>query len=250
MDAGTSMAYAQLGQESPVCSSSLVVAEEDLFEEIFDWRRYCESTRELDMDPFHFPGHQTPRPQSLLKLKTHLPPTSLDLDTLAINHLHSDFGKMSSRYPSDDDTATISDYSGHSPPELIREGGSTSPSDHSGSVFLDHSEERTISVDIALHEAQEQHDNGWTYSPQTIIDTAKVTHDDYPPHLVIQEEYVDLVEAQSAGTKRRRSIKDIEKRPRQLFDPLQTADVRKSGACVPCRVTKTRVRHYHASLHK
>jgi hypothetical protein len=30
---------------------------------------------------------------------------------------------------------------------------------------------------------------------------------------------------------------------------VQTADVRKSGACVPCRVTKTRVRHNHVSPH-
>jgi len=250
MDAGTSMAYVRLGQVTPVSSSSPVGAEDDLFEEIFDWRRYCESTRELDMEPFHLPGHQTPLPQSLSKLKTHLTPTSLDLDILSINHPHSDFGNMSTRFPSDDDTATTSDYSGHSPPGLIREGGSTSPSDHSGSVFLDHFEERAIPVEIALHQVQEQQDDEWTFPSQTVVDPAKAAHQGYPPHIVFQEEYVDLQAAQSAGTKRRRSIKDIEKRPRQLVDPLQTADVRKSGACVPCRVTKTRVRHYHASLHK
>ncbi|KAG5984030.1 hypothetical protein E4U55_006259 [Claviceps digitariae] len=227
------------------------VAEDDLFDEIFDWRRYCECTRELDVEPTHFPDHQTPRPQSQFRLKTHLSPTSLVLDNLAINHLHSDIGKMSTRFPSDDDTATTSDYSGHSPPELIQEGGSTPPSDHSGSVFLDHSEERTIPVDVVLRQVQEQQDDDdgeWTYAPQTVVDPAEAAHQGYPPHIIIPEEYVDLHAAQSAGTKRRRSIKDTEKRSRQLVDPLQTADVRKSGACVPCRVTKTRAFPNHAHL--
>ncbi|KAG5984431.1 hypothetical protein E4U43_006172, partial [Claviceps pusilla] len=262
MDAGTSMAYVRLGRESPVCpASSLVVPEEEeLFYYIFDWDRYCKSTRELDTteEPsHHLPGHQTPLPlplpQSLSKLKTLLPPTSLDLDHLAINLLHPDLVDMSTRLPSHDDMATISDYSGHSTPDLIQEGGSASPSDHSGSVFLDHSEERTVPFNVALARVPEQRDDDddddeWTYPPLetvAVVDPAKAAHRGcYPPpqspHIAVREEHIDLQAAQSAGTKRRRSIKDIEKRPRQLVDPLQTADVRKSGACVPCRVTKTR----------
>jgi hypothetical protein len=46
----------------------------------------------------------------------------------------------------------------------------------------------------------------------------------------------------SLGLKRRRSDQAPEKRPRQLARPEQVADVRKSGACLPCRVSKTRVR--------
>lgn len=233
MDASTSMAFSRLGQEVPRYSSSPVV-EEELFDEIFDWGLYCESTRELE--PSHFPGRHTP--QHLSKLKTQFSPTSLDLGSLAINDLQSDFGRMKTRLRSDDDTATTSDYSGHSPPDLVQGGGSTSPSDHSGSVFLDHTEERTIPVNVTLQEVQAQ-DDEWTY-PQTVVDPAKAARRGYPAHILVQGEYAGLQAGQSAGTKRRRSIKDIEKRPRQLVDPVQTADVRKSGACVPCRVTKTR----------
>ncbi|KAG6038371.1 hypothetical protein E4U41_004237 [Claviceps citrina] len=235
MDASTSMAYSRLGQEAPRCSSSSpVVEEEDLFDEIFDWRLYCESTQELE--PSHSPGHQ--KLQYLSKLKTQFSPTSLDLDGLAFNNLHSDFGRMRSRVRSDDDAATASDYSGHSPPDLIQGGGSTSPSDHSGSVFLDHSEERTFLANVTLQQVQAQVDE-WTYS-QTAVDPAKAAHTGHPAPILIQGEYADLQATQSAGTKRRRSINESDKRPRQLVDPMQTADVRKSGACVPCRVTKTR----------
>ncbi|KAG5926819.1 hypothetical protein E4U42_002925 [Claviceps africana] len=255
MDAGTSMAHVPFTQDDPVSSSSLVDTNDELYPEIFDWE-WQWNCQELDVEPSHFPCRQTPPPQTPSELKTHLSPTSptsstsLDLDNLAMNHFLSDRARMSTQFPLDDDTATTSDYLGHSPPGLIDEGGNTPPSDHSGSIFLDHAEERTIPDNVALHQVQEHQDEEWTY-PQTVADPAKAPPQAYAPHIVVREAYADLHAAQSAGTKRRRSNKDIDKRPRQLVDPLQTADVRKSGACVPCRVTKTRVRHHHhASLHK
>lgn len=234
MDASTSRAYSRVGKGNPRLSSSPVVKEVPL-EEIFDWDLYCESTGELE--PSRFPGYQTPG--DLSKLITQFTPTSFDLDNFAIDDLRTEFYRMKAPFRSDDDTATTSDYSGHSPPELIQGGGSTSPSDHSGSVFLDHAEERPHPSDVTLQEVQAQ-DDEWTY-PQT--DLAKAVRRGYPSHIHLQQDYAGLQTSTSAGTKRRRSSKDVEKRPRQLVDPVQTADVRKSGACVPCRVTKTRVRH-------
>ncbi|KID90035.1 hypothetical protein MGU_02740 [Metarhizium guizhouense ARSEF 977] len=232
MDASRSRAHSQVGKETPRLSSPVV--EEVPFDEIFDWALYCESTEELE--PSRLPGRQTPG--SLSKLITQFTPTSLhfDLDNFAIDDLRTEFYRMKAPFRSDDDTATTSDYSGHSPPELIQGGGSTSPSDHSGSVFLDHAEERPHHSDVTLQEVQAQ-DDEWTY-PQT--DLAKAARRGYPSHILVRGDYAGLQTSKSAGTKRRRSSKDVEKRPRQLVDPVQTADVRKSGACVPCRVTKTR----------
>lgn len=236
------MAYSRLGQENPRLSSS-PVAEEELFEQIFDWRRYCESTTTThDLEPSHLLGCQSPR--NLSKLLPHLAPTTFQLESLAIHDLQTEFGRMRAPFRSSDDdsAATSSDYSGQSPPGLSQEGGSSSPSDHSGSVFLDHAEERTHSTDVTLQEVQAQ-DDEWTY-PRT--DLAKAARRGYPTHIFVQGEYPGPEARPAAGIKRRRSLKDTERRPRQLVDPVQTADVRKSGACVPCRVTKTRVRHCHA----
>uniref|UniRef100_A0A1Y1MMY3 Uncharacterized protein n=1 Tax=Photinus pyralis TaxID=7054 RepID=A0A1Y1MMY3_PHOPY len=237
MGASRSRAHSQVGKETPRLSSPVV--EEVPFDEIFDWALYCESTEELE--PSRLPGRQTPG--NLSKLITQFTPTSLDfdLDNFAIDDLRTEFYRMKAPFRSEDDTATTSDYSGHSPPELIQGGASTSPSDHSGSVFLDHAEERPHHSDVTLQEVQAQ-DDEWTY-PQT--DLAKAARRGYPSHILVRGDYAGLQTSKSAGIKRRRSSKDVEKRPRQLVDPVQTADVRKSGACVPCRVTKTRVRHYH-----
>ncbi|KAF5125625.1 hypothetical protein E5D57_010315 [Metarhizium anisopliae] len=222
MDASRSRAHSQVGKETPRLSSPVV--EEVPFDEIFDWALYCESTEELE--PSRLPGRQTPG--SLSKLITQFTPTSLefDLDNFAIDDLRTEFYRMKAPFRSDDDTATTSDYSGHSPPELIQGGGSTSPSDHSGSVFLDHAEERPHHSDVTLQEVQAQ-DDEWTY-PQT--DLAKAARRGYPSHILVRGDYAGLQTSKSAGTKRRRSSKDVDKRPRQLVDPVQTADVRKSGA--------------------
>ncbi|KAG6171631.1 hypothetical protein E4U27_007140 [Claviceps purpurea] len=237
MDAGTSMACFQLGPESSRFSCP-VVEEELLFDKIFDWDRYCRSTREPDMEPLHFPGHQTQHSQYMFKVKSHVSPSSLVFDNLAINDFRSNFGNMSSPLPSDDDSVTNSEYSGHSPPDLIQEdeAGSASPSDRSDSVFLGddhHSEERTghhADVTTLHQEVPAQHDVDEWIQSQTVVDQAQAARSGYPAHIASEEEYDDLQQTGSAGTKRRRSIRDIEKRPRQLADPMQTADVRKSGA--------------------
>ncbi|KAM0427574.1 hypothetical protein ACHAPT_007535 [Fusarium lateritium] len=128
---------------------------------------------------------------------------------------------------------------GQTPPELIR-GGSTSPSDHSGSVFLDVEEAHRRRPHVSLEEFQAQ-DDKWTY-PQAI--PSKHTPRGYPPRLQVHESSrrgPPRPLPQTSGVKRQRSgSSSLDKRSRQLSDPDQTADVRKSGACLPCRISKTR----------
>lgn len=203
--------------------------DDELFHSFFDWQGYCAHTQPSSADiasssPYP-PSHSIPR--DLPKLITEIP--SL-INDYSLESLGNDFIRMSTSY-SPNEVYTTSDYSGHTPPELVR-GGSTSPSDHSGSIYL----ERVDRPEVSLQEVQAQ-DDEWTY-PQTL--PSKHAPRGYPPRLQVQE---DLARREyAAGLKRRRSGNGLDKRQRQLSDPMQTADVRKSGACLPCRLSKTRVR--------
>lgn len=114
----------------------------------------------------------------------------------------------------DDELATTSDCSA----QAIR-GGSTSRSAHSGSIFQERTDDTRLLPEASPREFQAQ-DDEWTY-PQTV-----------------PNKHVD----QTSSLKRRRSGNTLERR-RVIPDPSQTADVRKSMACLPCRVSKTRVRY-------
>lgn len=210
--------------------------DEELFLQIFDWNSYCESTEPYDK-PSSF--HSPPSPRDLSKLITEIPSV---IGSLSLEQLESEFFRMKAPFQSDDEAATTSDYSGQTPPDLVQGGGSTSPSDHSGSVFLEQVDEVQVhnSSDASLREVQAQ-DDEWTY-PQT--DSSKSATRGYPPRLQVSEDQTKQTANQGSSLKRRRSGNDLDKRQRQLADPLQTADVRKSGACLPCRVSKTRVRHF------
>ena len=198
--------------------------DDELFHSFFDWQGYCDHTQPADIAS-PYPSRSIPR--DLPKLITEIPSFISDY---SLESLGNDFIRMSTSY-SNDEAYTTSDYSGHTPPELVR-GGSTSPSDHSGSIYL----ERVDGPEVSLQEVQAQ-DDEWTY-PQTL--PSKHAPRGYPPRLQVQE---DLSRREyAAGLKRRRSGNGLDKRQRQLSDRMQTADVRKSGACLPCRVSKTRVR--------
>ncbi|KJZ73575.1 hypothetical protein HIM_07131 [Hirsutella minnesotensis 3608] len=199
----------------PPCSPGL----DALFDKFFDWPAFSGCSQSL-AKASHYPGSSAQ--ESLSSLVPGLP-FSLD-----------DLGSELIRMRAFDEPALGSDYSGRTTPELIR-GGSTSPSDHSGSLLVDQADESLHRPRFTLREAQ-AHDDEWTY-PQTEA-ALKAVARGYPPHLHIHSD--SLPGVQSAGQKRRRSGNEVEKRPRQLVDPVQTADVRKSGACLPCRVTKTR----------
>lgn len=224
----TVMDFPQIGQKGP-CVPTSSKQDDELFHYFFDWQGYCDQTQPAIASPY--PGRSSPG--DLSKLINEIPSLISDY---SLENLGTEFLRMSTSYSPDYDVVTTSDYSGQTPPELIR-GGSTSPSDHSGSVYLDRAEEARRYPEASLREVQAQ-DDEWTY-PQTLAN--KHAPRGYPPRLQVQEDMYRR-EQHGSGVKRRRSGNSLDKRQRQLSDPMQTADVRKSGACLPCRVTKTRVR--------
>ncbi|PFH59360.1 hypothetical protein XA68_12468 [Ophiocordyceps unilateralis] len=187
-----------------------------LFDSIFDWPAYC---RSVDPSLDQYPSAHAL--EDLSSLVTGLPTSPPLLDhRLSLDELDADLElvRMTAR---EEAVATRSDFSVQTTPELVQ-GGSTSPSDHSGSLLSDQADESHHRPHVTLREAQ-AHDDEWTY-PQT--DAAKAVSG-YPPHIHV---HGDGPSAHAAGQKRRRS----------LNDPEKTADVRKTGACLPCRLTKTR----------
>lgn len=229
MDAARDMS--RIGQENPRVPASPELMDEE-FLKVFDWDRYCKSTQPLDK-PSPYPS--PPPSRGLANIIDEIPEV---IDTLSLDKLRSELFRMRASFQPDDGAASMSDYSGQTPPDLVQ-GGSTSPSDHSGSVGLVHSDEiHHQHPDVTLREVQAQ-DDEWTY-PQTIPSKAPLRH--YPPHLQVPEDQARHPAEHSSSLKRRRSGNLQDKRRRQLADPVQTADVRKTGACLPCRVSKTRVR--------
>ncbi|POR31777.1 Uncharacterized protein TPAR_08018 [Tolypocladium paradoxum] len=217
------------GQENPRLPSSSAL--EELFDKFFDWPAFSGGPHQPLDRPSHYPS--PPSPDSLSSLITGYTPSIIGANHLSIEDLETEFLRMKAH---NDEAVTGSDYSGQNPPELVQ-GGSTSPSDHSGSLLSEESEENQHRPDVSLREAQAQ-DDEWTY-PQT--ESSKAAPRGYPPRIHVHgDKQGSQPASQSAGQKRRRSGNDAEKRQRQLADPVQTADVRKSGACLPCRVTKTR----------
>jgi hypothetical protein len=216
----------QIGQENPRVPSSPDLADQ-LFDTVFDWPAYLNDT-ESSLD---IPSHRA-TPHQLEKLITEIHPL---IDSLESHR----FFKMGTSFGGDDEAVTASEYSGHpSPPDLYRGEGSTSPSDHSGSIIPDGFEEAQPRTSNSLRDYR-AHDDKWTY-PQG--PPFKGIVQGYPPLLRVTDARLQQYPEQTPGLKRRRSEKTVEKRPRQLADPMQTADVRRSGACLPCRVSKTRVR--------
>ncbi|CAG9938328.1 unnamed protein product [Clonostachys rosea f. rosea IK726] len=214
--------FPQIGQENSRVHSSPDL--DELFHSYFDWQAYLNDTE------------PSPRasPQSLNKLITEISPLIDSIETHRFFRMKTSFGP-------DEEAVTASDYSGHpSPPELVQGEGSTSPSDHSGPILPDRIEEAYHRPGASLKEFRAQ-DDKWTY-PQTEHPQPALVA--YSPNLRVAEDATVRQAGHSLGLKRRRSDQAPEKRPRQLARPEQVADVRKSGACLPCRVSKTRC-HEH-----
>ncbi|KAK1241473.1 hypothetical protein MKX08_001447 [Trichoderma sp. CBMAI-0020] len=201
---------------------------EDLFNQFFDWQAYSGDANPSSPHPHHHHHH---RKQSLSRIITDIP-SFIENFPLDPNRPYFD---MPPSYSSDD--GLTSEYSpGQTPPELVQ-GGSSSPSDHSGSPpFLEPLDDGHYHQEASLREIQAQ-DDEWTY-PQT--DPSKGMVQGYPHHIQVLDDRHRRPVDPSAKLKRRRSGNDLDKRQRQLADPGQTADVRKSGACLPCRMSKTR----------
>ena len=225
--------FSHIGQGNPRVPTSPSL-EEDLFLEYFDWSAYCRATQPFEAAPSHYPSSSSSR--DLSTLITEIPAV---LDSLSIDKRGGRFFNMKTPFNHDEDAVTISEYSGQTPPELVR-GGSTSSSDHPSSPPRDRSEDYRHRSDITLREVQAQ-DDEWTY-PQSV--SPKAAPRAYPPRLQVSEyQKAGGSHDHASGLKRRRAGDSSEKRHRQLANPVQTAIVRKSGACLPCRVTKIAVRH-------
>ncbi|KAM5369891.1 hypothetical protein ACJZ2D_008792 [Fusarium nematophilum] len=231
MDKGTVIRdLSQIGQENPRVPTSPGSDYEELFSSFFDWELYCDSTQPSDPASPYF-GRSSHR--DLPSLITEIQPF---LDHLSLGGDKSRYIRMTPGLSPDDEGIITSESMGQSPPELIR-GGSTSPSDHSGSVFLDGVEDVRRRPEVSLRDVQAQ-DDEWTY-PQAI--PSKHAPRGYPPHVQVHEASSRRpAHHQTSGVKRQRSGNNMERRSRQLSDPDRTADVRKSGACLPCRISKTR----------
>lgn len=247
---------------SPPCSSPSAL--DELFDKFFDWPAFSGAPpRPIDDASSHYPSPpSSDEPPSPVSVAAGYSPSCSPLFARGLSIQDLEAGLLRMRAPYDDAAAAAgSDYSGQATPELVHgaDAGGTSPSDHSGSLALEPVDDGPFALGVTLREAQ-AHDDEWTY-PQTHMHMhmPKPGPRPYPPRLHVHggeglAEAPPLLlpaaaadaaaAAQSAGQKRRRSGADPEKRQRQLVDPVQTADVRKSGACLPCRVTKTRVRRF------
>lgn len=228
----------QIGQENPRVPTSPGLDYDELFRSFFDWDLYCDSTRTQD----HSAASGSPRLsyRDLPSLITDIPSF---LDHLSIDRDEAGYLRMIPGLSPDDGGITTPESMGQTPPELVR-GGSTSPSSHSGSVFLGGVEDVRRRPRASLREVQAQ-DDKWTY-PQAVPSKHAPRGYGYPPQIQVHESSSRRSShtkayspSSTSGVKRQRSV---EKRSRQLSDPDQTADVRKSGACLPCRISKTRVR--------
>ncbi|KAF5017955.1 hypothetical protein F66182_10084 [Fusarium sp. NRRL 66182] len=237
MDKGGAAVLSQIGQENPRVPTSPGLDYDELFRSVFDWELYCDSTRPLD----HPAAAGSPRLsyRDLPSLITDIQPF---LDHLSLDRDEAGYLRMTPGLSPDDGGITTSESMGQTPPELVR-GGSTSPSSYSGSVFPDGVDDIRRRPRVSLQEVQAQ-DDKWTY-PQAMPSKRAPRGYGYPPQIQVHESSsrrsshakTSSPSSSTTGIKRRRSV---EKRSRQLSDPDQTADVRKSGACLPCRISKTR----------
>ncbi|KAJ3470857.1 hypothetical protein MRS44_000956 [Fusarium solani] len=159
-----------MGQENPRVPTSPGLDYDELFRSVFDWELYCDSTRpssDQTSSTSSSPctsslGRNSHR--DLPSLITEIQPF---LDHLSLDRDGSGYLTMTPGLSPDHGERTSSESMGQTPPELIR-GGSTSPSDHSGSVFLDAADEGPYRrrPQVSLEEFQAQ-DDKWTY-PQAI----------------------------------------------------------------------------------
>ncbi|RSL89985.1 hypothetical protein CDV31_015772 [Fusarium ambrosium] len=161
-----------MGQENPRVPTSPGLDYDELFRSVFDWELYCDSTRSSSDQTSS--SSSSPCTSSLGRnshrdlpsLITEIQPF---LDHLSLDRDGSGYLTMTPGLSPDHGERTSSESFGQTPPELIR-GGSTSPSDHSGSVFLDAADEGPYRrrPQVSLEEFQAQ-DDKWTYpQPQAI----------------------------------------------------------------------------------
>ncbi|KOS16899.1 hypothetical protein ESCO_004741 [Escovopsis weberi] len=211
----------------------VLIDEEEIFQMLFDLSRLCEFSQPSSEDQdqgqyqYQYPPH-SPLSELIKDIPSFIETFSLDRPDPGLFNMSSSSSSTSSSFHAEDEVRTASDYSAHSPPGLIQGGSSSSSSDGSGSPgpIPEVGHESPQYHDASLGEARAR-DDEWTY-PQT--ERPKSVMHGYPSHLQVQDDQSKRGLAPVAGIKRRRSGNDLEKRPRQLVDPDQTADVRKTMA--------------------
>ncbi|KYK58617.1 hypothetical protein DCS_05634 [Drechmeria coniospora] len=222
------------GPESPRLPSASAL--EDLFDKLFDWPAFSGAPQSIDQSS-HYPS--PPSSDSLPSPVMGSSPSPA-ADDLSLQHFEAQLlARVMDAFHHEVTSGPDYPYAAQTPPELIH-GGSTSPSDHSDALLSDqdHRHHARRGGDVAVREDDAHDDDESSCSRKT---PSKLAPHLGPRHL---RRHIHQPGGRGsgpwAGQKRRRSGQDAEKRQRQLEHPLQTADVRKSGACLPCRVTKTR----------
>lgn len=250
----TARDISQQGLAHSRAPSSRVEQAEDDIEAIFDWQRYCNDYPLDEGDILNLQHYsdsdqlgeldegvaqQKALPQVIQEI-----PSVLQSFQVAVERLENDFSNMNATLHLDDEAESTSDYTGGTSPPGLEPTRSTSPSEHWDTLPLDQVEDQPVHH-VTLKQAQAQ-DDEWTYPQKD--DLRKAVAVEYPSHIPNQDTRVARGVDSPPNLKRRRSGLDIEKRQRHLADPVQTADVRKTGACVPCRVSKTKVRQDKTTL--
>ncbi len=202
---------------------SSVEIDDQLFHTYFDWPAFINDTEPWDK------SYQSP-PPDFNQLITEIPHV---IDRFNRMKTSSTFGSGS-----EDGAATSPGYSSHpSPPGLVGSGGSTSPSDHSGPLLPDQHEDQYLAPSVSLKDFR-AHDDQWTLPGAS---PPKSARSGYSPQLLMHNHGLPRYSDQGPSHATPTLGRSHGKRQRQLENPDQTADVRKSGACMPCRLTKTRV---------
>lgn len=246
---------------------------ESEFAEFFDWQKYYAvpvgadgvtqdylASSSLVASPSSLASSlASPLGRAAAETGDHLSPIITEIPTM-LQHLHLNAPQRTSS------SMTLNSTLGHhhdpsmspsahtgSPPGLEDASSSTSPSENSSFEHReDHAHTPASSASTASLKDAQSRDDHWTYQSLT----PKVSMASYPRQIQIGPSADSMlarariqapaaVYPSTATLKRRRPEHDADKRHRALRDAAKTADVRKSGACVPCRVSKTRVSQAH-----
>lgn len=216
------------------------------FNRFFDWDSFCQGSDSLHQEHHHHEHQeegdhqedQLPSPDQPDHIIQVLEDITSFLGQYSVQSSEDHFHQMDTSFNDRHDIESASDhtytYTNDASPPGLDPTRSTSPSDHSDGLLPELLDNELLDP-VALRKAREG-DDKWTYPLK-----------DGPKNTSIAN-YNSPLPGQSPDApaspilKRPHDETYSGKRQRHLVDPSQTADVRKSGACIPCRVAKIRVR--------
>ena len=224
-----------LHDNTPASPSLDLLDQNHLVDQFFDFEGYYGPSRSSTIEPFPYPSP----PRSLPRSSPRSSPGPLMNDFITdfppvVNDRRGNFdpyGMASSSY-GPDGLSSGSDYA--ATPELVT--GGSSPS---SATSVDQYDQYGQYLPTGSQDFRSASHDKWSHLPE---DPRAVYHDYHSPQQDDHHHYHRRA-SESASLKRRHSGHGSDKRSRHLADRDKTADVRKSGACLPCRVLKTSVRH-------